>query len=90
LSSFLAAQAAGEAHRCVSPAAIGANGPNQVWSYDLVFDRCADGQQLKCLTVTDDFTTPRRDWRSTWTAAIAVSRGLGLAKSAANVNLKDY
>jgi hypothetical protein len=31
-------------------------GPNQVWSYDLVFDRCANCQQLKCLTVTDEFT----------------------------------
>ena len=30
--------------------------PNQVWSYDFVFDRCANGQQLKCLTVTDEFT----------------------------------
>jgi len=29
---------------------------NQVWSYDLVFDRCANGRQLKCLTVTDEFT----------------------------------
>jgi putative transposase len=29
---------------------------NQVWSYDFVFDRCANGQQLKCLTVTDKFT----------------------------------
>jgi putative transposase len=27
-----------------------------VWSYDFVFDRCANGQQLKCLTVTDEFT----------------------------------
>jgi putative transposase len=31
-------------------------GPNQVWSYDFVFDRCANDQQLKCLTVTDEFT----------------------------------
>jgi putative transposase len=31
-------------------------GPNQVWSYDFVFDRCSNGQQLKCLTVTDEFT----------------------------------
>jgi putative transposase len=31
-------------------------GPNQVWSYDFVFDRCANSQQLKCLTVTDEFT----------------------------------
>jgi transposase InsO family protein len=30
--------------------------PNQVWSYDFVFDRCANGQQLKCLIVTDEFT----------------------------------
>lgn len=29
---------------------------NQVWSYDFVFDRCANGQQLKCLTVVDEFT----------------------------------
>jgi putative transposase len=27
-----------------------------VWSHDFVFDRCANGQQLKCLTVTDEFT----------------------------------
>jgi putative transposase len=27
-----------------------------VWSYDFVFDRCANGQQLKCLTVTGEFT----------------------------------
>ena len=34
----------------------GLTGPNQVWSYDFVFDHCANGQQLKCLTVTDEFT----------------------------------
>src|SRR6266581_931963 len=32
------------------------SGPNQVWSYDFVFHHCANGQQLKCLTVTDEFT----------------------------------
>ena len=32
------------------------SGPNQVWSYDIVFYHCANGQQLKCLTVTDEFT----------------------------------
>jgi putative transposase len=31
-------------------------GPNQVWSYDFLFDHCANGQQLKCLTITDEFT----------------------------------
>ncbi len=29
---------------------------NHVWSSDFVFDRAANGQQLKCLTVTDEFT----------------------------------
>ena len=29
---------------------------NQVWSYDFVFDACANGQKLKCLTVTDEWT----------------------------------
>ena len=29
---------------------------NQVWAYDFVFDACANGQQLKCLTVVDEFT----------------------------------
>lgn len=28
----------------------------QVWAYDFVFDACANGQQLKCLTVIDEFT----------------------------------
>jgi len=27
-----------------------------VWCYDFVFDHCANGQQLKCLTVADEFT----------------------------------
>src|SRR5271163_1669540 len=31
-------------------------GANQVWSYDFVFDWCENGQQLKCLTVTDEWT----------------------------------
>jgi putative transposase len=30
--------------------------PNEVWSYDFVFDACANGQKLKCLTMTDEFT----------------------------------
>jgi putative transposase len=29
---------------------------NQVWSYDFVFDECANGQKLKCLTVLDEFS----------------------------------
>lgn len=31
-------------------------GPGQVWAYDFVFDACANGQQLKCLTVIDEYT----------------------------------
>lgn len=29
---------------------------NSVWCYDFVFDACANGQQLKCLTVVDEYT----------------------------------
>ena len=38
------------------PRPLPPKGANQVWSYDFVFDTCADGRQLKCLTVTDEFT----------------------------------
>jgi putative transposase len=31
-------------------------GINHVWAYDFVFDTCADGRSLKCLTVVDEFT----------------------------------
>jgi putative transposase len=30
-----------------------ATGAGQVWAYDFVFDTCANGQHLKCLTVVD-------------------------------------
>jgi len=29
---------------------------HRVWAYDFVFDACANGQQLKCLTVIDEYT----------------------------------
>src|SRR5688572_17327352 len=29
---------------------------NHVWAYDFVFDRCANGQTLKCLTIVDEWT----------------------------------
>lgn len=29
---------------------------NTVWSYDFVYDACANGQKLKCLTVIDEYT----------------------------------
>jgi putative transposase len=38
------------------PRPLAPNGPNQLWAYDFVFDSCANGQQLKCLTVIDEWT----------------------------------
>ncbi len=38
------------------PRPMAPTGANQVWSYDFVFDWCANGQKLKCLTVTDEWT----------------------------------
>ena len=38
------------------PRPVPAFGPNQVWAYDFVFDACASGQQIKCLTLIDEFT----------------------------------
>lgn len=29
---------------------------NHVWAIDFVFDHCADGRQIKCLTVVDEWT----------------------------------
>ncbi len=41
------------------PRPLAPPGANQAWSYDFVFDWCAKGQQLKCLTVTDEWTRER-------------------------------
>ena len=38
------------------PRPLPATRANRVWAYDFVFDACANGQQLKCLTVIDEFT----------------------------------
>jgi len=38
------------------PRPLPATGANQMWAYDFVFDACANGQQLKCLTVVDEYT----------------------------------
>ena len=38
------------------PRPLPAVGANVIWAYDFVFDSCANGQQLKCLTVIDEFT----------------------------------
>ena len=29
---------------------------HHIWAYDFVFDRCANGQVLKCLTIVDEYT----------------------------------
>ncbi len=38
------------------PRPLPATASNQVWAYDFVFDTCANGQTLKCLTIVDEFT----------------------------------
>jgi len=38
------------------PRPLPASATNPVWAYDFVFDACANGQQLKCLTVIDEYT----------------------------------
>jgi putative transposase len=38
------------------PRPVPATGAGQVWAYDFVFDACANGQQLKCLTIIDEYT----------------------------------
>ena len=38
------------------PRPLAPTGIGQVWAYDFVFDACANGQQLKCLTIVDEFS----------------------------------
>ena len=38
------------------PRPLPSHAANHVWAYDFVFDTCANGQTLKCLTVIDEFT----------------------------------
>ena len=38
------------------PRPLAPGGAGELWAYDLVFDACANGQQLKCLTVIDEYT----------------------------------
>jgi putative transposase len=38
------------------PRPLAPTGAGEMWAYDFVFDACANGQQLKCLTVIDEYT----------------------------------
>lgn len=38
------------------PRPLPATEANFMWAYDFVFDACANGQQLKCLTIVDEYT----------------------------------
>ena len=38
------------------PRPLPPTGINHVWAYDFVFDTCANGQTLKCLTIVDEWT----------------------------------
>ena len=38
------------------PRPLPATGAGYLWAYDFVHDACANGQQLKCLTIIDEYT----------------------------------
>ncbi len=38
------------------PRPLPAASANFMWAYDFVFDACANGQQIKCLTLIDEYT----------------------------------
>ncbi len=38
------------------PRPLPSQAANHVWAYDFVFDACANGQTLKCLTIIDEWT----------------------------------
>jgi len=38
------------------PRPLPATAANHVWAYDFIFDTCANGQTLKCLTIVDEWT----------------------------------
>jgi len=42
--------------RHTAPANIVAKQPNQVWSYDIVHDRLANGRMVYCLCIVDEYT----------------------------------
>lgn len=46
----------GKKIRTGKPRILAPTGPNQVWAYDFVHDRCGSGQGLKILTVVDEWT----------------------------------
>jgi putative transposase len=49
------AKTASAAH-CHGPSAPVAGNGRGTFAYDFVFDACANGQQIKCLTVIDEYT----------------------------------
>ena len=51
-----AEETAAPTHRKLPAATVASSDMGQMWAYDFVFDACANGQQLKCLTVIDEFT----------------------------------
>lgn len=36
------------------PRPLATSRPNEVWAYDFVFDRCRNGDSIKCLTIVDE------------------------------------
>jgi putative transposase len=58
--------------RTGTPRPFTPTGPNQVWAYDFIHDRCSNGQNLKCLTVIDEWTRE--------SLAIEVATSMGAAR----------
>jgi putative transposase len=52
----VAPETAVQAHRSARPRVHTPFKANMVWAYDFVFDTTASGQQIKCLTVVDEYT----------------------------------
>jgi putative transposase len=50
------ARGAGGGLREAGPGPCAGAARNAVWCYDFVFDACANRQQLKCLTLVDEYT----------------------------------
>jgi putative transposase len=53
---------------------------NHVWAYDFVFDTCANGQTLKCLTIIDEFTASAPDRCRRWDSVRARHRNAHAAR----------
>jgi putative transposase len=52
----VASETTAPAHRRLATRPLPPRAANHVWAYDFGFDACANGQQIKCLAIVDEFT----------------------------------